>query len=65
MRGESGRAATEKGARVGGLPDSDRSKRKRTGPIRMNMGSEKSLAGGRRSMRRLKGGKPERAKLVP
>ena len=65
MRGESGRNATEKGARVGGLPDSDRSKRKRAGPIRMNMGSEKSLAGGRRSVRRLEGGKPKGAKLFP
>jgi hypothetical protein len=50
---------------MGGLPDSDRSKRKRAGPIRMNMGSEKGLARGRRNMRRLEGGKPKGAKLFP
>ena len=65
MRSESGRDATEKGARVGGLPDSNRSKRERTRPIRMNMGSKKSLAGGGRSMRRLEGRDLERAKLDP
>ena len=59
------RNAMEKRARVGGLPDSDRSKRKRAGPIRMNMGSEKGLARGRRNMRRLEGGKPKGAKLFP
>ena len=65
MRSESGRDATEKRARVGGLPNPNRSKRERARPIRMDMGSKESLPGGRRSMRRLKGGKPERAKLVP
>ena len=65
MKGENGRYTTEKGARVGGLPDSDRSKRKGAGPIRMNMGSEKGLARGRRNMRRLEGGKPKGAKLFP
>ena len=50
---------------MGGLPDSDRSKRKRAGPIRMNMGSENSLARGRRNMRRLEGGTPKGAKLFP
>jgi len=65
MRGESGRDATEKGARMGGLPNSDRSERKRAGPIWMDMRSEKGLARGRQYMRRLEDRGLKGAKLFP
>jgi hypothetical protein len=65
LRSESGRDATEKRARMGGLPNSDGSERKRTGPIWMGMRSEQGFARGGQNMRRLEDRGLKGAKLFP
>ena len=53
LRDEGRRDATEKGARMRSLPNSDRSKRERAGLIRVEVRPKQGLAGRERFMRRL------------
>ena len=53
LRDEGRRDATEKGARMRSLPNSDRSERERAGPMRVEMRPKQGLAGSERDMRRL------------
>ena len=65
LRDGSRRDATEKGARMGGLPNSDRSKREGTGLVRVRMRSKQGSTGRERFMRRLEDRDSESAKVFP
>ena len=65
MRGESGRDATEKRARMGGLSNSGRSKRDGTGLVREKVRSKQGSTGRERCVRRLEDGDSESAKPFP
>ena len=53
LKDGSRRDATEKGARMRSLPNSDRSERERAGPMWVEMRPKQGLAGSERFMRRL------------
>jgi hypothetical protein len=65
LKDGSRRDATEKGARMGGLPNSDRSKREGTGLVRVRMRSKQGSTGRERFMRRLEDRDSESAKVFP